>query len=134
MAIFQSDTVEINNSQENVFTFLCNMNNWEQLMPQERISNWQSTEKECSFKIKGLAGIGMALADIQTPGEINVIAHGKNPFDFTINIPLKDTGENKCNGHIVFEAKLNPMMKIMLETPLTNFFNMLASKLKEINE
>ena len=103
-------------------------------MPEGRISDWDSTETECSFKITGLAKIGMKLVKSKRCSEINIISHGKNPFGFQLNIFIESTNENSCISQMVFEADINPFMKTMVATPLTNFFNMLVNKLKEINE
>ena len=34
--------------------------------------------------------------------------------------------------NFIFEAELNPMMKMMVAKPLGNFLNLLSEKLKEI--
>ncbi len=49
----------VNNSQENIFAFLSDMNNFEQLLPLDKIENWNSTTEECTFRIKGMADIGL---------------------------------------------------------------------------
>lgn len=100
-------------------------------MPEDRVENWTSTTDTCSFQIKGLARIGMRIAERNEPSLIHIVSDGKNPFDFTLNIHL-DGQEAQTEGHFVFDGQMNPFMKMMVEKPLTNFFNMLADKLAEL--
>ena len=55
---------------------------------------------------------------------------GKVPFDFLLTVDIESAGE-KSNVKLICEAELNVMLKMMVEKPLTNFFNILAKKLQE---
>lgn len=127
----ESDTVQIENSAENVFTYLSNFNNFQKLMP-EQVTNWQSTPDECTFTINGMATIGMKIIDKLPHNKINIRSNGKVPFDFNLQVLLNEQGSNRSSGQLVFESELNPMLKMMVVKPLTNFFNILAQKMKDI--
>ena len=64
--------------------------------------------------------------------KITISSNGKVPFEFKLFVLLTETGANSCVGQLVFESELNMMMKMMVEKPLGNFFNMLAQKMKDI--
>ena len=131
MTKIESNKSEIDNSLENVFAFLSNFNNFQQLMPAQ-VTNWTSTENECSFTINGMATIGMKIIEKTPSTHIKITSNGKVPFDFILHVNLTSLDANKTSGQLVFEAELNPMIKMMVEKPLTNFFNLLADKMKEI--
>ena len=97
-----------------------------------QVTNWQSTEEECSFTISGMATIGMKITEKKPSSEIKIISHGKVPFNFNLNVLLNEAGSDKCITQLVFESDLNPMIKMMVEKPLANFFNLLAVRMKEI--
>ncbi|MBN8702502.1 MAG: hypothetical protein J0M08_05530 [Bacteroidetes bacterium] len=128
----ESDKVLVENTNDKLFTYLSDFNNFSQLMPAQ-VTNWKSTADECSFTINGLATVGMKIIN-KVPNEvINIVSGDKTPFKFTLNIHLKpQDGGAKTEGQLLFESDLNPMMKMMVEKPLTNFFNMLAQKMKDI--
>jgi len=132
MTRIESEKQEIANSAEKLFTYLSNFNNFKSLMPPQ-VTNWTSTEDECSFVINGMATIGMRIVEKAPHSKIRINSNGKVPFDFTLNVILNESSPNKTIGQLVFEAELNPMLKMMVEKPLTNFFNMLASKMKDID-
>ncbi|MEO6901471.1 MAG: hypothetical protein ABI315_00135 [Bacteroidia bacterium] len=127
----ESDKVEIGNSSENIFNYLSDFNNFGKLMPPQ-VSNWQSTSDECTFTINGMASIGMKIIDKVPTKKITISSNGKVPFDFTLLVLIDEIGVDKCNGQLLFESELNPMLKMMVQKPLSNFFNLLAQKMKEI--
>ena len=131
MTKIESEKVEINSPVQNVFAFLSNFNNFQKLMPAQ-VTNWTSTEEECSFTISGMATIGMKIIQKTPYSEIKISSNGKVPFNFDLQVLLSPKDENSSSGQLIFSAELNPMLKTMLEKPLGNFFNMLAMKLKDI--
>jgi carbon monoxide dehydrogenase subunit G len=128
----QSETLRVEKPIERVFNFLSDFNNFEKLMPAQ-VKDWKSTGETCQFAIPGLATIGMKIVEKQAPDKIVISSDGKVPFNFTLTIKLQKVEENVTEGNLVFDAEMNPFMKMMVEKPLTNFFNMLASKVKDVD-
>lgn len=127
----ESEKVEIPNSALNVFNYLSDFRNFEKLMPHQ-VTNWQSTAEECSFTLNGMATIGMKIIDKAAPSKITITSNGKAPFEFKLFVLLEEKDANNSVGQLVFESDLNPMLKMMVEKPLSNFFNVLAQKMKDI--
>ncbi len=133
MTIIESQNVEINNSSENIFKFLSDFNNFEKIMPNQ-VTNFESTKDEGSFTLQGMAVIGMQIVDRIPSSEIRLESTAKSPFRFDLNCIIENTDKDKCTSQLVFEAELDPMMKMLVENLLQNFFNLLVEKLKEIND
>lgn len=121
------------NSIEKLFGFLVDMNNFEALMPEDKIEKWSSTEEQCEFTIKGMARIGLRRVDQETPNLIKIKSFGKVPFDFGLDIHLQPVDDGTTETQIIFEGDINSFMKMMVEKPLTNFFNMLVDKASELS-
>ena len=132
MTTIETDKVEINSSAEDIFKFLSDISNLEQLMP-EQVANWESTGDECSFTIKGMGSIGMRIVEKIPISEVKIVST-KGALKFDLNCFIEKVNDDNCNTQLILEADLNPMMKMMVEKPLGNFFNLLVTKLKEINE
>jgi carbon monoxide dehydrogenase subunit G len=128
----ESDKVEINNSSAAIFNYLSDFKNFEKLMPAQ-VTNWQATNDECSFTINGMATIGMKIIEKEPNTKITISSNGKVPFEFQLFVLITEKDPANCIGQLVFESDMNPMMKMMVEKPLGNFFNMLAQKMKDIN-
>jgi carbon monoxide dehydrogenase subunit G len=130
MTRIESDKVVVNKTMTEVYAFLSDFNNYERLMP-EQVTDWTSTADECSFTIKGMATLGMKMKEKIPHSKIVIEKNGKAPFDFFLTAVL--SGENaNCEAQLFFDADLNPMLKMMAVRPLTNFLNMIASRLKDI--
>lgn len=98
----------------------------------EQVTNWQSTENDCSFTISGMASIGMKIVDKTPNSLVKITSNGKVPFAFTLDIHLTENSPTQTTGQIIFESDLNPMMSMMVEKPLTKFFNLLANRMKSV--
>ncbi len=131
MTRIESDTVEVNKTAVGIFTYLSNFNNFKSLMPHQ-VTEWESSENECTFNLNGMAKIGMRIVDKTPNSNIKITSFGKVPFEFTLNVIITETAANACKGQLVFESDINPFMKMMVEKPLTHFFNGLAQKMKDI--
>ena len=118
----------INSSQEEVYNFLIDLNNFEELFPMDKIENWESTQETCLFKVKSMGTIGLKRVASTPHSLIYLDSYGKTPFKFTLNIFLSDK-ENNCEAHFVFNGDINPFMKMMVEKLLTEFFNDVVKKL-----
>jgi carbon monoxide dehydrogenase subunit G len=131
MTRIESDKTIVNKSPEEVFNFLSNFNNFEKLMP-EQVTNWKSTEDECSFTISGMASLGMKILEKKPHNFILVGKHGSAPFDFTLECTMSEKNPSEAEVQLAFNADLNPMLKMMAVKPLTNFLNILVTRLKDI--
>jgi len=120
------------NSAAQLFDFLIDMNHFEQLMPSDKIEKWESSEEQCEFTIKGMARIGLKREEIQKADWIKLSSFGKVPFNFNLTIKLEPISESETSTQIKFEGDINPFMKMMVEKPLKNFFNMLVDKAAEL--
>lgn len=124
-----TQTQIVNANQEEVFNFLMDMNNFETLFPKDKIENWQATSDTCSCKIKSMGTIGLKRVASTPNSLIYMDSHGKTPFKFTLNLFLAENDSNTTKAHLEFDGEINPFMKMMLEKPLTDFFEKLVIKL-----
>ena len=123
-------TVNVDASRDEIFEFLKDSNNVIHLLPQDKISDYQSTTEMCSFKVQG----GVIISLIQDGAEgLDVLymkSGEKSPFPFRLGIHMKETTE-QTEGYIQFDGEVNAFLKMMVERPLTNLFNYMTEKLHE---
>ena len=119
----------VNANAETIYNYLFDMNNFQELFPEDKIENWDATDEYCTFRIKGMTDIGLKRVAATPNSLIYLDSYGKVPFKFTLNIFLNEKDSNQTEAHLEFDGEINPFMKMMVEKPLTNFFNMLADKL-----
>ena len=127
-----SKTAEVQASPQKVYDFLADFNNFKHLFPEDRVEQVVCTNDTCSFRIKGLAEINMKITDRSPSALIQIASYEKNPFPFTLMVHINGT-EATSEVHMVFDGEVNAMMKMMIERPLTNFFNMLIEHLPKLD-
>lgn len=131
MTRIESEKVEVQKSSKEIFKQLTDFRNFESLMPSQ-VSNWSATKDTCSFVIQGMATIKMQIVETKPDNYIKIVSADKTPFDFVLHVNIDEKGSKSCEGQLIFEAPLNPFMKMMVEKPLRNFFNYLAVKIKDL--
>lgn len=132
MTTINSNTVTVRNSAKEVFIWLCDMNNFKVLLPEDKISEWQSDTGQCSFKVQNAILIPLIFVSKNDFDTIHIKSGEKAPFPFTLDVHIKEKGNNECEGHLVFNGELNVFLKMVAERPLQNLFNHIAKRVAEV--
>jgi len=113
---YTSKTGKINKSNEKVYAFLSDFNNFNSLIPADKVSGFTSTEDTCRFNIMGIGEAGLKIVEKEAFQLIKISSDGKTPFTFFFWIQLKPINEdiNSTAVRLTLEADLNPMMKMMI--------------------
>lgn len=130
MTIIES-TVEINLPIDKVYNFLEDLNNHQQLMP-ENIYNWSSTADEASFTIQNMAKLAIKIATRVPNSELTAIPTEKPPFDVELKWTVTPNADGGTTAKHIISADLNMMMKMLAAGPLQKLADHQTKKLKEI--
>ena len=134
MTKIETAKVQVKKTAEEVFNFLLNFNNFQKLMPEGKVSGWNSSDKDFSFVFSGMARISMAHSSNVPHKEIHIVSNGSNPFQFTLKVLIDGQNDGTSSVYMDFEADINPFIKVMVEKPLDNFFNALTQNLQKLND
>lgn len=132
MTTIESKHVEIGKGAQELYAFLQDMNNFQQLLPQDRISEWKSDGNSCSFKVQGAATIGLQLDGGTAPNHVRLKATDRSPFPFTLDVHLNETN-GKTEAWQVFNGEINAFIKMMVEKPLKNLFDHIADRMVAVH-
>lgn len=127
----ESNKSVVNAPLEEVYTFLTNAENLEQLLPKDEVKDFKGSEKECSFKVQGGVTISLQQEELTPNKEIQMVSGEKSPFPFKLNVHLKEV-DGKTEGLIIFDGEVNAFLKMMVKKPLTNLFNHMTGELKQV--
>lgn len=130
MTVIQNST-SIQKNIADVYAFLADLNNHEQLMP-DNIYNWTSTENEAQFTIKNMAKLSLRMSERLENKELVCIPAEEAPFDVVLRWKLDEETGNTTKATFMIEAQLNMMMKMMASGPLQKLADHQVAKLKEI--
>lgn len=127
MTVIESAVV-INQPVEKVYSFLADLNNHQQLMP-DNIYNWSSTEDEASFTIQNMAKLAIRISERVENQTLIAIPTEKPPFDLELKWTVQDNGNGTTTATHIMSADLNMMMKMLASGPLQKLADHQASQL-----
>ncbi|MVZ61958.1 SRPBCC family protein [Sphingobacterium humi] len=130
MTVIQNST-QINKPLAEVYQFLADLNNHEQLMP-DNIYNWTSTADEARFTIKNMAKLALRISQRIENKELVCVPSEEAPFAITLRWKLDEASAESTTASFVIEAELNMMMKMMASGPLQKLVDHQVSRLKEV--
>ena len=114
-----------------VYAFLADMNNHEQLMP-DNIQEWTSTVDEARFSIKNLAKLALKVNQRIENREIICLPVGDVLFSLKLSWKLEELSSVETKVICAIEAELNMMMKMMVSGHLQKLVDYQVSRLKEM--
>jgi len=130
MTIIESNA-EINLPVAQVYQFLADLNNHQQLMP-ENIYNWSSTADTASFTIQNMAKLAIHISERVENEKLVAVPTEKPPFDLSLQWTVTDNGNGTTSAKHTISADLNMMMKMLASGPLQKLADYQTKKLKEV--
>lgn len=112
-----------------VYDFLADFNNFRELIPQDKIQNWQSDEDSCRFTVNPIGETGVRIIEREPHKLIKLKGIEESKFDFTFWVQLKQVAEEDTRIKLTLEADLNPMIQMMAKKPLQEFLDKLVDQL-----
>ena len=122
----ESTKTTVKKSQKDFFHYLTNLNNFEQLMP-ENIDKFEVDGDSFLFGLKGVPEIRLVISEKQ---EFNTIClkAASSKLQFSLRVTIDAVSENSCETQLLFEGDFNPMMAMMVKKPLQKFIDTLVEK------
>ncbi len=126
-----SKTVVLDKSPQEVCEFLSNVDNFEQLMPDNITKFEKIGDNAFVFALKGMPEIALELKEINAPNQVILGAKSdKLPFTLTANIVSEN--QSGSSTTLDFQGDFNAMMAMMIKGPITSFLGTLSDNLKTI--
>lgn len=131
MTKIESRIGKIEEQDEKIFQFLTSFKNFEKLIPQDKVNNWEATDENCRFSIDGIGEVGLKIIDKEPFTVIKYAGDNLANVDFNLWIQLKQVADLDTHVKITFKADLNPMLTMVAKKPLQEFVNLLVDKLEK---
>lgn len=133
MLKLESRIGKINNNEEKVYNFLSDFNNFNGLIPEDKIKSWESSENSCSFVLDGIGNANMQIVEKEPFKLIKIFSQVSNQLDFDFWIQLKQAGENDIRVKLTLKADINPMIQMIAKKPLQAFLDGIIEELEKLN-
>ena len=126
----ESPKVTTKKSQQELYNFLIEVENYKQLMP-DSIEKFEITKpNKFLFGLKGMPEIELAIKETVEP-ELVVLGSTSDKFNFSLNIIIEQNGD-KSDAQLLFDGKFNAMVAMMAKGPLKKFITTLSENISTL--
>ncbi len=127
----ESPKVTVQNNAAYLFTALCDVNNFEKLMP-DSIAKFEVTDADSFiFGLKGMPEIKLRIKD-KTPNSKIVLGGASDKLPFTLIANIEEISDSSAAIQLVFEGEFNAMMAMMVKGPITKFIETLSENMTKL--
>ena len=127
---FESRTGELKCNAEEVFSFVTDIRNFEQFIPADSISNWQSEKETCSFSVSMVGTVSVRIDKKEPFNKVIFSGDALKKNDFSLVLHISDNTVNTADVKVSLEAELNPMLKMVATKPITQFLELLIMEME----
>lgn len=129
---FESKIGTVKSSDEKIFNFLSNFNNFKNFIPADKVDKFESSEDHCRFGVPGMGEIGLKVIEREPFKNLKITGDGMGNQKFTLWVQLKPVAENDTKVKLTLKADLNPMIKMMASKPIQDFLDKLVDAMEKI--
>ena len=98
----------------------------------ENISKFEIIDQSTLiFSLKGMPPIKLIFGEKQSPSLITLNS-SESKINFSLSAHIKKIDENSCEFSLEFNGDLNPMIQMMVKTPLQSFINDLSKNTSKL--
>ncbi|WP_439127731.1 SRPBCC family protein [Polaribacter sp.] len=126
----EGTSVTVEKSQEELFNFFSDLNNFEKIMP-ENINKFEVDGDSFLFGLPGMPEIRLVLKE-KTPFSNITLGAASSKLPFTLAANIGKIEEYKSEVSLNFEGEFNPMMAMMIKKPLTKFVDTLSENIGKL--
>jgi hypothetical protein len=127
----QSPKVTVPKSAQELFNLLCDVKNFEKLMP-DTIAKFEVVGDDAFiFGLKGMPEIKLKMKEKVASNKI-VLASASEKLPFTLITNIDAVSDNSSDVKLDFEGEFNPMMAMMIKGPIGKFIETLATNMVKL--
>lgn len=127
-----SETNSSHSSLQSLFDFLSDFKNFGSILPEDKVENFQFTDSQCSFNIKGITPMTIKKVEAKPVEYILFSSEGLAKFNFSLKVFFIGEASQKGFCRVELMGDLNPFIKAMAEKPLTALTNTMSLKLSQL--
>lgn len=121
--------VIIGKSRQEVYDHLSIPANFKDIMPED-VNRFEAGDDWFLFELKGIPAVKMKVAELKAPESIT-LKSASDKLTFQLVGTLVEDG-NQTKARLNFEGDFNPMLKMMVTKPLSNFLGKLSDQLEKL--
>lgn len=126
----ETPKITVSKSQEDLFNFVTNLDNFEQLMPENK-EKFEVDGDSFIFALKGMPEIRLVLKEKNEFDSV-VLGAASSKLSFTLATNINAVSDNSSEVQLKFQGDFNPMMAMMVKKPLQKFIDTLSENISKL--
>ncbi len=114
-----------------VYFFIQDFRNLGVIMP-DQVNNYRAGADECSFEISGMGEVFLVVKERIENQRVSAVSAGNTSIQFELRVELEPENENSTSAIIYLHADISPMLAMIAKTPLNNFIDIMAARLRDV--
>lgn len=128
---FESRPGKLTCSDKEVYVFVTDIRNFEVFIPQGTISNWHAERESCSFHVSVAGSVSVRLIEKEQFSKVVFQGDALKKNDFLLTLYISGHADDPAEVKVSLNASLNPLFKKMAAKPITQFLEMLITKMED---
>ena len=127
----ESPKTKVDKSSQYMFDALCDVKNYEKLMP-ENIAKFEVVGDDAFiFGLKGMPEIKLKMKEKKATTTV-VLGAASDKLPFTLTANIENITKNSSEVQLLFEGEFNAMMAMMIKGPIGKFLENLAQNMHKL--
>lgn len=126
----EGNTITVKKSSEELYKFLIQLENFEQLMP-ENTQKFEVDGDSFIFGLKGMPEIRLVMKE-KTEFTNVTLGAASSKLPFTLAADITEVSDNESSVTLKFNGEFNAMMAMMVKSPLTKFIDTLTENIAKL--
>ena len=125
----EGNKVTVSKTAKDIFDFLAEFKNFEQLMPEE-VQKFEADETSFVFGIKGMPDVRLIKKSQVEHSQI-ILEGASSKLPVELKADITENGESS-EVKLTFNGDFNPMIKMMVQKPLKKFIETLTINIEKL--
>jgi len=118
-------------SDEKIYNFISDFDNFKDLLPPDRVTDWESSGDKCSFRVDPVGRISLQIIEKEPYSLVKMSSvPALSPHEFSMWVQLIKVAENDTRIKITIEPRVNAMLLPMIKSPLKKFVDSLIDRME----
>ncbi|MSP84679.1 MAG: SRPBCC family protein [Flavobacteriaceae bacterium] len=127
----ESSKVNVQKNASYLFEALCNVTNFQKLMP-DSIAKFEVTDANSFiFGLKGMPEIKLRMKEKTVNSKI-ILGAASDKLPFILTVDIEAVSDSSSVIQLVFEGEFNAMMAMMIKGPITKFIETLSENMHKL--
>jgi carbon monoxide dehydrogenase subunit G len=130
MKNFTSRTIKIQKSASEIFEKLSDFNNFKDMIPADKVEDFDCTATTCSFTVKGLQNVDIKIKELVSNKKVVYETVDGKPVEMTFGFDVFEISDNNSEVKINVNLQAEGLMSNIISRPINNMLKIVADKLE----